>query len=69
MVQAIGEILSQESGVMNLFAHLGAFGLVFHLLATRLLAVIVITSVLLVLNTLWPRAETTMSLSNQRPTH
>lgn len=56
MGQAIIKILAQESGVTNLFAHLGAFGLVFHLLATRLLAVIVITLELLVLNTLWPRA-------------
>jgi hypothetical protein len=68
MGQAIRKILAQESGVTNLFAHLGAFGLVFHLFATRLLAVIITTLELLVLNMLWPRAETTMSLSDQRPT-
>ena len=56
MGQAIREILAQESGVTTLLAHLGVFGLVFHLLATRLLAVIVITLELLVLKTLWPRA-------------
>ena len=68
MGQAIRESHSQESGVTNLFAHLAAFGLVFHLLATWLLAVIVIASELLVPNTLWPRAESTMSLPEQRPT-
>jgi hypothetical protein len=60
MDQAIGEILPLVIGVTNTFAHLGAFSSVFHLLATRLLAVVGITLELLVLNTLWPRTETTI---------
>ena len=68
MGQTIGEIPPLTTGVRHTFAHLGAFSLAFYILATRLLAVVVITSELLVLNTLWPRAESTMSSPDQRPT-
>ena len=68
MGQTIGEIPPLTTGVRHTFAHLGAFSLAFYILATRLLAVVVITSELLVLNTLWPRAESTMSPPDQRPT-
>ena len=68
MGQTIGEIPPLTTGVRHTFAHLDAFSLAFYILATRLLAVVVITSELLVLNTLWPRAESTMSSPDQRPT-
>lgn len=67
MTQAIGEILPLATGVTNTF-HLATFGLVFHLVATRLVAVVVITLEVVVLNTLWPRTEATVSSANQRPT-
>ena len=68
MGQAIGGILPLATGVTNSFAHLGALSLVFHLLMSRVLAVVVITMELLVLNTLWPRTEPTMSSPDQLPT-
>jgi hypothetical protein len=68
MGQTIGEIPTLATGVRHTFAHLGAFSLAFYILATRVLAGLVITSELLVLNTLWPRAESTMSSPDQRPT-
>jgi hypothetical protein len=68
MDQTIAEIPPLATGVRHTFAHLGVFSLAFYILATRLLAVVVITSELLVLNTLWPRAESTMSSPDQRPT-
>ena len=67
MGQIIGEILPQAIGTANIFAHLGALSLVFHLLVSRVLAVVVITMELLVLNALWPRTEPTMSSPDQRP--
>ena len=67
MGQTIAEIPPLATGVRHTFTHLGAFSLAYYILATRLLAV-VITSELLVLNTLWPRAESTMSSPDKRST-
>jgi len=67
MDQVIGETLSLTIGFANIFAHLDAFSGVLHLLWTRMLAVGFIMVELLVLNTLWPRTEPTMSSPDQRP--
>jgi hypothetical protein len=68
MGQVIREIFPLAIGVVNIFVHMGALSWVLHLLVTRVLAVVVVTLEVLVLNTLWPRTETTMNSPDQHPT-
>jgi hypothetical protein len=68
MGHVISEILPLAIGVANIFAHLDALSGVLHLLLTRVLVVGSITLELVVLNTVWPRTELTMSSPDQLPT-
>jgi len=66
MGQAISEILPLAIGVANMFAHLGALSLVFHLLLARVLVVGGIMVELVVLSTLWPGPNITKNSPDHR---